>query len=305
MGTPQLHRTATWGMIPKVESTCSAEESLDMFRRICRARFFDIEAFNANKRGVVQALIYLSAGQESISAAVSTIMEGSYLFTQHRGHAPYLSFGGDMIALIDELLGLPTGCCKGMGGSPCIQDRSKKIIGHEGLIGEQVPIAVGAALGDPKATVVCFFGDGAAEEDYIFGALGFAATHRLRIMFVCEDNDLSVLTPIRDRRSWQIHEVARSMGITAVDITDDPWLVRHHTKVLSANLPAFLNCRTCRYYWHVGSGQDGDPEWDRFALVKSKLKDMGLEQQSEKIEAQVRQQVSNLWTERLRIQSAS
>lgn len=299
----QGRRSSAFGVIPGVEESCSAQTALEMFRRICLARYFDLQAYDATKIGAITCPIYFSVGQESIAAAVSTVMEGSYIFTQHRGHAVYLAFGGHPVGLIDELLGLETGCCGGMGGSPCIQDRSIKMIGHEGLIGEHVPIAVGAALGAPGDRVVCFFGDGAAEEDYIFGALGFAGTHRLPILFVCEDNDLSVLTPTRDRRAWKLEDVARALGIAAVDVTDDPWLIRYYAGEYARDLPALINCRTCRVFWHVGAGQDAPPEWDRFALVKQTLSQLGLAGPAQQIETETQRYIEGLWKERLQIRS--
>ena len=141
------------------------------------------------------------------------------------------------------------------------------------------------------------------EEDYVYGGIGFAATHKLPVLFICEDNDLSVLTPTRDRRTWKIDDVVRAMGIPSIDITDDPWLVRHHAQTFSGNLPAFLNVRTCRGLWHVGTGTDGPPEWDRFALVKAKLDELGLAEKARQIEAEEKRAIENLWDERLQIQS--
>lgn len=296
-------RSANLGEISNLAESCDPDTSLEIFRRMCRIRFFEQQTARAASDGFIKCPIYLSLGQESIAAAVSTVMSGSYVFAQHRGHSVYLAFEGDIVKLIDELLGLPTGCCGGMGGSPPIQDREKKIIGHEGLIGEHLPIAVGAALGAPQEKVVCFFGDGAVEEDYVYGGLGFAATHKLSVLFICEDNNLSVLTPTQDRRTWKIDEVVRAMGIPSMDITDDPWLIRHHVKMFSENLPAFLNVRTCRGYWHVGVGTDGLPEWDRFALVKAKLNELELGCQADQIESEAKQVIENLWNERLQILS--
>ncbi|MBI4023332.1 MAG: hypothetical protein HY360_00020 [Verrucomicrobia bacterium] len=303
--TRPASRSADHGALPGLAELCPSDLSLEMFRRMCRARHFDEQAFLASRNGWLQSLVYLSVGQESIAAAISTVMGGAWIFTQHRGHAAYLSFGGDIEKLIDELIGLPTGCCRGMGGSPCIHDPNIRMIGHEGLIAEHVPIAVGAAYASPDSPVVCFFGDGAVEEDYFFGALGFAATHNLKVLFVCEDNDLSVLTPTSDRRSWEIHEVARSFGIRAVDVADDPWLVHHHVSELSRRLPAFLNCRTCRCYWHVGAGQDGPPEWDRFNIVKQQLAGLGLENAAATIEAESKAEIERLWKSRLQTPSAT
>ena len=39
----------------------------------------------------------------------------------------------------------------------------------------------------PTGTIILLprFGDGAAEEDYVLAAMGFAATHKLPVLFVC------------------------------------------------------------------------------------------------------------------------
>ncbi|MBI4180934.1 MAG: hypothetical protein HY528_03300 [Chloroflexi bacterium] len=294
---------ATLGEIPNLAESFSAEESLEMFRRMCLTRYFEMRLIKAYKDGLIKVPIYLSIGQESISAAVATMISGYYIFAQHRAHSVYLAFGGNPVKLIDELLGLPTGCSAGMGGSPSIQDPDIKMIGHHGLIGENVPLAVGAALGAPDAGVVSFFGDAAAEEDYVFASMGFALTHKLKVLFVCEDNNLSILTPKSDRRSWEIADATRSIGMPTADIGDDPWLIAHYTRQFSSNLPAFLNCRTCRHHWHVGTGIDNPPEWDRFTLVKEQLDAFGLSSRADKIEAETKQYVENLWNERLPILS--
>jgi acetoin:2,6-dichlorophenolindophenol oxidoreductase subunit alpha len=205
---------------------------------------------------------------------------------------------------VDELLGLPTGCCGGMGGSPPIQDMDKRIIGHVGLIGDQVPVAAGVALTNPNDQVICFFGDGAAEEDYVLAALGFAGSRNLNLLFVCEDNDLSVLTPTSVRRNWKITDVAASFGLETVDIADDPWLVAHWANRLKGR-PALMNVQTCRDTWHVGTGNDGPPEWNRFQLMKDEMAKIGLGQEARTIEHDATAEVEELWARRLQIQSES
>jgi pyruvate dehydrogenase E1 component alpha subunit len=183
-----------------------------------------------------------------------------------------------------------------------VHDISKRIVGHCGLIGDNVAVAVGIALGSSQP-VTCFFGDGAAEEDYVLASLGYAGSHKLKILFVCEDNDLSVLTPTKDRRTWFLDDVARAFEIPAVDITDDPWLIEHEARELSKNLPALLNIRTCRDVWHVGTGSDGEPEWDRWSAVNEELKKLNLIPEAFKIKNKVSQEIEALWKERLQIQS--
>lgn len=298
-------RTPDFGRIDGLAEACPRERSLEMFQRMCEIRAFDLHARQAQMDKQVEALIYLSVGQEATAAAVSMSMRGAWVLGQHRAHSVYIAFDGNRAALVDELLGMDSGCCRGMGGSPPIQDIAKRIIGHNGLIGDQVPVATGVALGDPGSKVVVFFGDGAAEEDYIYPSFGFAASRRLPILFICEDNDLSVLTPTADRRNWSLTNVAAGFGMKAVDIADDPWLIDHWTRELSTQLPAVLNIRTCRELWHVGVGSDGPPEWNRYELTKQVLCEMQLTREVEDIETATLEKTRALWQERLRIQSGN
>ena len=198
-----------------------------------------------------------------------------------------------MRKLTDELLHRATGCARGMGGSASIHDPSIGMFGHSGLMGDQVPIAVGAALGSGRRALAVV-GDASAEEDFVYGAMGFAATRKLPVLFVCEDNDLSILTRVSTRRSWSIVDVAQSLGIKGIDITDDPWLIAHHVKLLLRDLPAFINIRTCRHRWHAGTGSDGEPEWNRFEMIKDTLKKLGLSQEISTIELDVQKEVERL-----------
>jgi TPP-dependent pyruvate/acetoin dehydrogenase alpha subunit len=178
------------------------------------------------------------------------------IFGQHRGHSVYLSFGGKPVELIDELLGLPTGCAKGMGGSASIHCPTIHMYGHDGLMGSNVPIGVGACFASKKPTIV-FVGDAAAEEDYALAAYGWAATKNLPMLFVIEDNNLSILTEKKVRRSWEIHDVARSMGIESFNISDDPEEILKTLQDYTFNKPMLLNINTERMFWHSGAGTDG------------------------------------------------
>ncbi len=289
-------RSATFGIKPHLAQASSPELSLELFRRMCWIRHFELNVVRATEEGWLTYPVYLSMGQEAVPAALSIALPQFMIFAQHRCHGIYLAFGGDPGRLRDELLGLSTGTSGGRAGSNCIQchDGGIRMFGHHGLIGENVPLSVGAALGSGKPAV-CLFGDGAAEEDYVFASMGFAVTHHLPVLFVCEDNDLSILTPVAKRRSWSLTQVARSLGMAALDLTDDPWTLVDETRKLIRDLPAFLNCYTCRGRWHVGVGQDGPPEWDRFQRVKEQLEASGLGANAFQIETDVREAVEHLW----------
>lgn len=289
-------RSPIIGIRPNIPATFPIELSLEMFRRICTSRYFDLEVVRAVESKRIVYPVYLSLGQEAVSAALSLSVPGAMLFTQHRCHAYYLAFGGPVERIRDELLGLPGGTSGGRAGSNCLQchDDNLTMFGHHGLIGENVPQAVGAALGSGKR-VLCVFGDGAAEEDYIYPSMGFAVTHKLPVLFICEDNDLSILTPTSARRSWKLSDMAASLGMPALDVTDDPWSIAGIARDMHDSLPAFINVHVCRRNWHVGVGTDGPTEWDRFDLVKQQLATLGVAGRAAEIEDEQRIAMEQIW----------
>lgn len=228
--------------------------------KMCRA--FEVSVFNQVKAGNIKIPVYLSAGQETISCSISTYCQligvKPLIFGQHRCHSIYLSFDGDPVKLIDELLGLKTGCARGMGGSASAHCPEINMFGHDGLMGSNVPIGVGACFASKTPTVV-FVGDAAAEEDYALAAYGWAATKKLPILFVVEDNNLSILTEKKVRRSWEIHSVSKSMGIKSYNITDNPKDILDSLENYRFSEPLLLNINTNRLFWHSGAGIDGDP----------------------------------------------
>lgn len=137
------------------------------------------------------------------------------------------------------------------------------------------------------------------EEDYVFGAMAYVAMKKLPVLVICEDNDLSILTHVATRRSWAVDEVARSLGMPAIDIADDPWLIAHSVELFLGKLPALINIRTCRHLWHQGTGNDGKPEWNRFELIQEELQKLGLSSEAQEIENQARDEVHRVWEEQL------
>lgn len=297
-GGPHNMRSKNFGNIPNLLHSFRTEQHLSIFKKICLIRHFELNAKDAYDAKRITFPVYLSVGQETVPAALSEAFKEPSIFGQHRAHGFYLAYGGDIVALIDELLMRPTGCAKGMGGSASIHSPAIRMFGHNGLLGDQVPIAVGYALGTNNR-VLSVMGDATAEEDYVLGALGYAAHKKLPILFVVVDNNLSVLTETKVRRNWDITKVAEGFDIPSVDITDDPWLIMHHVQKFSGTLPALINIQTVRHLWHFGTGVDGPPEWDRMAIVKEELRALGLAADIDRIERETKQSIDELWKKQL------
>ena len=295
-----MARSKDFEIIPNAARQFPLEASLMMFRTMCKIRYFELKVKEAYDLKLIKMPIYLSVGQEAVAASLATVYRNPAIFAQHRCHDIYLAYGGDPAALRDELLHRETGCARGMGGSASIHSPAIKMFGHDGLMGTQIPIAVGYALGKNERTLA-IMGDASAEEDYVLAALGYASHKKAPMLFVCVDNGLSILTKVEVRRNWKIVDVAQAFKIPAVEVTDDPWSIMWLANALAVEeLPAFMNIHVVRHLWHGGTGTDGPPEWDRFALVKEGMERLGLEKEAEEIEKESKDWAADLWKDDLK-----
>jgi TPP-dependent pyruvate/acetoin dehydrogenase alpha subunit len=267
-----------------------------VFKRASLCRNFEQYVFDGIREKMFKFPIYLSAGQEYISATIAEVMAEKgvqpNIFIQHRGHSTYLSFDAPIEKLIDELMGRKTGCSYGMGGSASIQSMEKNIFGHDGLMGSQVPIAVGHCYKTKHPTIV-YMGDASAEEDYVLGAMGWAATKKLPILFVVEDNNLSILTEKKVRRSWEMHDVAKAFTMEGFNIQDDPLEIRAALKNVFEG-PMLLNINTHRMFWHSGAGIDDENIFDRYS---EEMQFLG--SPAEAIHNETKKMVSDKWKKQL------
>jgi acetoin:2,6-dichlorophenolindophenol oxidoreductase subunit alpha len=247
------------------------DDSLDkILLKALYCRAVEESIYDKIQKKIIKIPVYLSAGQELISSTISHILEqrgitDRQIFIQHRGHSTYLNFGGNIETLFKELLGLEG---YGKRGSASIDCKISNIFGHDGMMGSHIPISVGMCYSSKKPTIV-FTGDAAAEEDYALAAYGWAATKKLPILFIVEDNNLSILTEKKVRRSWELHDVCNGFGLESYNIDDDPQQI-YKFKEKIFNNPILLNINTKRKFWHAGAGIDNPEQKDRlFDFIKS------------------------------------
>ncbi len=297
-------RSVDYNTLPDIANAFSKEVTLEMFSKMCMIRYFEENVRKASDKKMIRCPIYLSIGQESIQAALSTVYKPEWKFHQHRCHGMYLAYGGNKEALIDELIHRKTGCAQGMGGSASIHDPAIGMIGHDGHMGTQVPIGIGHMFSknyknDRKENGLIVMGDASAEEDYVLAALPWASHKKLPILFVCEDNNLSILTEVKVRRKWETADIAGAFKMPAVDIADDPWTIMHYALEFQNNLPAYMNIRTARAIRHQGTKSDGEPEWNRFELAKERITELGLKKDALGLEGKIIEEMNKLWERRL------
>ena len=270
---------------------------MQVLKRASLCRHFENEVFKRVQNKTITFPVYLSAGQEYVSASIAQMMEilkfKPLLFGQHRCHSIYLSFGGDINKLIKELLGKKTGCSYGMGGSLGIHSKEINMFGHDGFMGSNACIGVGACFSSKKPTIV-FIGDAAVEEDYVLASLSWVSKKNLPILFVVEDNNFSVMTKKKDRRDWTVKDIAKAFKIKSLDVEDDPKKI---FKALNTNIfkgPKLINIHTNRLFWHAGAGKDSPRVFDR---LKKEIKNLG--KKADTVDNQIKQKVKKLWEKHL------
>ena len=268
----------------------------EVFKKTSINRNFELNVYKYVKDKKIKLPTYLSAGQETISASLAQICYSKktqpLIFGQHRCHSIYLSFKGDIDKLILELLGSKKGCTYGMGGSASIHSKSINMYGHDGLMGSNGPVGVGACYATKKPTII-FLGDAAAEEDYVLGALGWASTKNLPLLVVVEDNNYSILTEKKVRRNWEMEDVAKAFKMKAFTLDDNPMNIEKYSKYFFKE-PCLLNINTNRIYWHAGAGKDSDKTFDRY---KSEKKLLG--SRADKIDLTTKKIIKKLWHKHL------
>jgi pyruvate dehydrogenase E1 component alpha subunit len=177
--------------------------SLEDLEAMCRIRVFEEQVRELAVDRQVIGSVHLAIGQEGIPVGVCAVLEPrDAVFATYRGHGWALARGVAPEAMFAELLGRATGCNGGRGGSAYLSSARDGFYGENSIVAGGAPIAVGAALaakfdGSGRVAVVAF-GDGALNQGSMHEAMNFASAFALPVVFVCENNLYSELTPIAD-----------------------------------------------------------------------------------------------------------
>lgn len=237
-------------------------------------------------KGKIRCPCHLAIGQEAPAVGMSIHLRSTdRVFGAHRSHAHYVALGGSVHRLMAEVQGKDTGASRGMGGSMHLIDIAHGLYGTVPIVAATIPIAVGAGLAarmDGTGDVaVSLFGDGATEEGGFHEAMNLAATMRLPVLFLCENNLFSSHLRIdlrQPRDSVSRYAEAHAVPWTRVDGND---LVQMAEAVGSAVAamrtgggPHFIEAVTYRWRGHVGPREDEDVGVERKDdLTQWKLRD--------------------------------
>lgn len=240
----------------------------NLYYQMLRIRLFEQEIAKEYSKQEIRCPVHLCIGQEAIAVGVCAhLKKADIVMSNHRSHGHYLAKGGDSNAFIAELYGKSTGCSKGRGGSQHLIDLVVNFYGSTPIVAGSIPVATGVAwsckLKKEARIVTVFFGEAAIEEGVFHESLNFASLYQLPILYICENNFYSILTPIATRQPRRpIYELAKAHGINSCQYDGnnviDVYTVASQTVdyVRSGKGPAFIEFQTYRMKEHCGPEDD-------------------------------------------------
>jgi TPP-dependent pyruvate/acetoin dehydrogenase alpha subunit len=234
-------------------------------------RRFEEQAIALRRAGQIHGTVHPYIGQEGVAVGVCTALTAEdRVASTHRGHGHLLAKGGDPSRTMAELFGRVDGYCRGRGGSMHIADFELGMLGANGIVAAGVPLILGSAfassyLGDGRVSVA-FFGDGATGQGSLWESMLLSANWRLPAVWVCENNQYAVKTPVSaSLPTSDVHDLVSPglMPALVVDGNDvEAVAAVAREAVQRARLgqgPTFIEAKTYRTMWH-SFRYAGDPD---------------------------------------------
>ena len=247
-----------------ITSDLTTEKALWMFETMSTIRRFEEQARREADAGRLRGL-HSSIGQEAVPTGVCAhLRDDDYVLGTHRSHHHCIAKGVDLKEMMAELLGKATGTNKGKGGTMHIADINKGMLGANGVVGSNIPVATGVALsakvqGRDSVSVV-FFGDGAANQGSLHESMNLAAIWKLPVLFVCENNRYAESTPVEYAvAGTSVADRAEGYAMPGVTVDGQSALDMFEVageavgRARAGEGPTLIEAQTYRYMGHFGA----------------------------------------------------
>ncbi len=239
------------------------ESLLEMYRKALAIRLMEEALLAAAEEGQIGGAMHTAIGHEANAVgAAYALQQGDYVTCTYRGHHHGLAWGMDPGRAIAEVMGRSDGFAKGKGGSMHFVSPESGMMGANGIVAAQVPHAAGLALasqlrGEDRVAIT-FFGDGALFQGVMHETFNIAAKWKLPLIFYCENNRYSEMTPIwRTSSIEDIFLFPRAYGMATMQIDGNDVEIVHAAvsraaeRARSGSGPTFIEGITYRLAGHM------------------------------------------------------
>jgi TPP-dependent pyruvate/acetoin dehydrogenase alpha subunit len=243
------------------------EQQLNMYRQMVTIRRFEDRLYRLFLQGLVPGTLHQYQGQEAVAVGVcAALRPEDVIFSTHRPVGHGIAKGMTLKSIAAELWGKASGCAGGKGGQMHLTDISVGMMPSNAIVGANIPIATGAALGfklrGSDRVAVSFFGDGASNTGAFHEGINLAAVKNAPVVFVCENNQYAASTHISlATRIEDIASRAAAYGIPGVIVDGMDVLSVYDVmqdaveRSRSGGGPTLIEAKTYRYMGH----SRGDP----------------------------------------------
>jgi acetoin:2,6-dichlorophenolindophenol oxidoreductase subunit alpha len=269
-----------------------------MYETAITIRRFEERAVEQYRIGNIRGYLHLYVGEEGIAVgAIAGLEATDYIVSTHRGHGHALAKGHEPALMMAELFGRTTGYCGGRGGSMHVASGQLRNLGANGIVGAGMPIAVGAAMAVKQRggseIVVDFCSDGSSANGVWHEALNMAAIWDLPVVFVLENNQYAVSTPIgASARVARLSERAAAYGMPGITVDGNDAVEVYEAmrepirRARAGEGPTLVECMTYRHGGHHVNDpghylpQDELARWkahDPIDVLRARLLDAGVD----------------------------
>ena len=226
------------------------------------ARRFEEKAAESYALGKIGGFCHLYIGQEAVAVgAIHALRKDDYVMTAYREHVHALQCGVTPGAVMAELYGRADGCSKGKGGSMHMFDVEKNYLGGHGIVGAQIPLALGVAwkikYRKEERVMQVYCGEAAVNQGAFHESLNMAALWKLPLVLIVENNRFGMGTAWERAASlydiWQKASAYAMPSAVAdgMDVLDMYRVAKEaHERARRGEGPTLIEARTYRYVGH-------------------------------------------------------
>jgi pyruvate dehydrogenase E1 component alpha subunit len=233
-----------------------------MMHDMLLARRFEEKAAEAYALGKIGGFCHLYIGQEAVAiGAIHALQEGDYVMTAYREHAHALQMGIDPNAVMAELYGREAGCSGGKGGSMHMFSAEKNYLGGHGIVGGQIPLALGVAwkikYRQEDRVMQVYLGEAAVNQGAFHESLNMAALWKLPLVVIVENNRFGMGTAWE--RASSLYDISQKASAYAMpsaiadgmDVLDVYRVTKEAVdRARAGEGPTLIEARTYRFVGH-------------------------------------------------------
>ncbi len=259
-------------MTMKIPAGLKASDLLKMYRLMLFGRRYGESVIRWYKERRIPQLPYTSMGEEAVGVGTCYgLRRDDWVMPSLRTNEAYWTRG---VTVFEQLNGMLANVRSKTGGRETSNHAAypeRGILVGTGIIGSQIPVAVGAALalkrsGKGDSVVVCYFGDGGSNRGDFHEALNLASMFKLPVIFVCENNGYAFTAPATYAVSVaDIADRARGYGMPGRIVDGQDVLAVYEAaqealqRARAGYGPMLLECKTHRYVPHCPAEEEDRP----------------------------------------------